>query len=96
MPEKRRKFTPEFREEAVQEVLGSGRAIAEVARDLAIHEGTLGNWVKVHRDNNPDAEPPLTVSERARLRELEKEVVQLRAEVSFLGKASAFFAQKYR
>lgn len=46
MPEKRRKFTPEFREEAVQEVLGSGRAIVEVARDLAIHEGTLGNWVK--------------------------------------------------
>ena len=44
MPEKRRKFSPEFRDEAVQEVLTSGRAIAEIARSLAINEGTLGNW----------------------------------------------------
>jgi transposase-like protein len=96
MPEKRRKFTPEFREEAVQEVIRSGRPIAEVARDLNVHEATLGNWLKAHREKNPESDPPLAVSERARLRELEKEVVQLRAEVAFLGKASAFFAQKYR
>ena len=96
MPEKRRKFSPEFRDEAVQEVLTSGRGIAEVARSLGIHEGTLGNWIKLHREINPESEPPLTVSERARLRELEKEVVQLRAENAFLGKASAFFAQKHR
>ena len=96
MPEKRRKFSPEFRDEAVQEVFISGRGIAEVARSLGIHEGTLGNWIKLHRESNPESEPQLTVSERARLRELEKEVVQLRAENAFLGKASAFFAQKHR
>jgi transposase len=96
MPEKRRKFTPEFRDEAIQEVLSSGRPIAEVARSLGINEGTLGNWIKLHRESNPEAEPPLTVSERARMRELEKEVTQLRAEVAFLGKATAFFAQKHR
>jgi transposase-like protein len=96
MPEKRRKFSPEFRDEAVQEVLTSGRAIAEVARSIGINEGTLGNWVKLHRENHPETEPPLTVSERARLRELEKENQQLRAEVAFLGKATAFFAQKHR
>jgi transposase-like protein len=92
--EKRRKYSPEFRDEAVQEVVDSGRPIAEVARGLGIHEGTLGNWVKLHREQHPGEEPPLTVSERARLRELEKEVVQLRAENTFLGKAAAFFAQK--
>ena len=54
MPEKRRKFSPEFRDEAVQEVLTSGRAIADIARSLGIHEGTLGNWVKLHRDKNPE------------------------------------------
>jgi transposase-like protein len=96
MPEKRRKFSPEFRDEAVQEVLTSGRAIADIARSLGIHEGTLGNWVKLHREKNPEAEPALTVSERARLKELEGEVQQLRAENAFLGKAAAFFAQKHR
>lgn len=96
MSERRRKFSPEFREEAVQEVLNSGRPAAEVARSLGINEGTLGNWVKLHRDRNPQAEVPLTVSERARLRELEKENQQLRAEAVFLGKAAAFFATKSR
>ena len=41
-------------------------------------------------------EPPLTISERARLRELEKEVRELRMKAEFLGKAAAFFAQEYR
>jgi transposase-like protein len=40
----RRKFTPEYKAEAVQFVLSSGKPIAEVARNLGIVEGTLGNW----------------------------------------------------
>jgi transposase len=96
MSEKRRKFSLEFRDEAVQEVLSSGRSVAEIARNLGINEGTLGNWAKLHRDKNPQTEVPLTVSERARLRELEKEVQQLRSEAIFLGKAAAFFATKSR
>ena len=40
---KYRKFTPEYRLEAVKLVLESSRPIAEVARELGINEGTLGN-----------------------------------------------------
>jgi len=43
-----------------------------------------------------DDEPALSVSERARLRELEREVRELRMKTEFLGKAAAFFAQEYR
>jgi len=96
VPEKRRKFSPEFRDEAVQEALSSGRPTAEVARSLGIHEATLGNWLKLHRETQQTSEPPLALTERARLRELEKEVLQLRSEVAFLGKAAAFFAQRHR
>lgn len=41
---KYRKFTPEYRDEAVKMVIETSRPIAEVARDLGINEGTLGNW----------------------------------------------------
>jgi len=44
MPERRRRFSPHLKAEAVQMVLETGRSIAEVARDLDIHDGTLGNW----------------------------------------------------
>ena len=41
MPEQRRRFSPQFKAEAVQMVLETGKPIAEVARDLGINEGTL-------------------------------------------------------
>ena len=96
MPERRKKFSAEFREEAVKAVIETSRPIAQVARELGIVEGTLGNWVNAYRREHAGEVPPLTVSERARLRELEKEVRELRLKNEFLGKAAAFFAQEYR
>jgi transposase len=89
-------FSPEYREEAVKMVLESSRPIAQVARELGLNEGTLGNWVNAYRRAHAGEEPPLTVSERARLRELEKENRELKMEREFLGKAAAFFASKHQ
>ena len=77
-------------------VIESSRAIAEVAREIQVNEGTLGNWVNRYRVAHADEEPPLSVSDRARLRELERENRELRLKAEFLGKAAAFFAQEYR
>ena len=93
MPERRRKFSPQFKAEAVQLVIETGSPIAEVARDLGVHDGTLGNWVKAWRDANPEPEPELSPVERARMRELEEENRRLRMENEFLKKAAAFFAR---
>ena len=90
---KYRKFTPEYREEVVKLVIETGRPIAEVARDLGINEGTLGNWVTKYRIDHPASED-LNISERARLKELEKEVAELKLEREFLKKAAAFFAKE--
>ena len=45
MTEHRRRFSPQFKAEAVQMVIETGKPIAGVARDLGINDGTLGNWV---------------------------------------------------
>lgn len=90
---KYRKFTPEYRDEAVKLVLEEDRSIAAVARDLGINEGTLGNWIAKYRQAHPVSEE-LNLSERARLRELERENRELRMEREFLKKAAAFFAKE--
>ena len=90
----RRKFTPEYKAEAVQFVISSGQPVAEVARNLGIVEGTLGNWVTKARENGQVTEPELNVSERAELQRLRKENQTLKMERDFLKKATAFFASQ--
>ena len=68
MPERRRKFTPEFKDEAVKLVIDTSRPIAEVAREIGVNEGTLGNWVnryRVERSKRQNREELSTVAGRA-------------------------------
>ncbi len=81
-----KKFSPEFKEEAVKLVIETSRPIAEVARELGINEGTLGNWVNAYRRDHADDEPALNVSERARLREAERQLREVKMENEFLKK----------
>jgi transposase len=89
-------YTPEFREEAVKMVIETSRPIAQVARELTIVEATLGNWVNVYRREHASDDPPLTMSERVRLREAERELRELRQKVTFLEKVAAYFASDHR
>lgn len=93
MPEQRRRFSPQFKAEAVQMVLETGKPLAEIARDLGIHDGTLGNWVNAWRREHPEPDQAITPVERARVKELEDENRRLRMENEFLKKAAAFFAR---
>ena len=96
MAGKYRKFTPEFREEAARMVVETSRPIADVARELGINETSLGNWVRAYRVRYADDELLLQLSERARLRELERENRELRMKADFLSKAAAYFAAEHR
>lgn len=90
----RRKFTPEYKAEAVELVINSARPVAEIARDLGINEGTLGNWVNAAKKRGEIKEKPLDINERARLKELEQEVRRLKMERDLLKKAAAWFASQ--
>ena len=69
-------------------VVETSRPIADVARELKVSETSLGNWVRAYREKHAEDEPPLQLSERARLRELEREVRELRMKADFLSKSS--------
>ena len=96
MAERRKKYSPEFREQAVRMVIETSRPIAVVAREVGILEGTLGNWVNAYRRDHAGEEPPLSIGDRARLKELERENRELRMQAEFLKKAAAYFAQDHR
>jgi transposase len=96
VPRNRRKFSPEFKDEAVKAVIMNSRPIAQIARELGINEGTLGNWIAAYRRDHVDEEPPLDLGERARLREAERLVRELKMENEFLKKAAAYFARDPR
>ena len=90
------KYPEQFRRDAVELVESSGRPIAEVARSLAINEGTLWNWVrdarqKKVRDGDPGA---VSESERDELQRLRREVIELRTDKEILRRAAAYFARE--
>jgi transposase len=91
------KYSPEFKEEAVQIALRSSKTISETARELDLNSETLRGWVKKHQKHSgPAAGKPLHPDERARLKELERRNRELEMEVSFLKKAAAYFARDPR
>ena len=96
MPRPKRDFSPEFRAEAVRLVIETSRPIAQVAKELGINPGTLGNWVNTYRREHAGEEPALGVSERAELAELRRRTRELEQENSFLKKAAAYFAKDHR
>jgi transposase len=79
----RRKFTAEFKRDAVELVRSSGRPIAQIAHDLGIYDSTLGNWVRQDRIDRGEREG-LTSQDKARLRQLEAECARLRMERDLL------------
>lgn len=92
-PRPRRRFSEEFKRDAVDLVLTTGRPIAEVAVELGIYDSTLGNWVRRHQDEQA-AGSGLDLDERARLKELEAENAKLRVERDLLKRTVAFWVKE--
>lgn len=94
----RRSFTEEYKAQAVAFVLVEGRPVAEVARNVGVHEMTLRNWVKKTKTSgaqDPD-DKGLDDSERAELERLRAENTELKMQVAFAKKVATWFAKDQR
>ena len=88
-----KKFSDEFKRDAVEIVRASGKPIRQVANELGIYDSTLGNWVRQDEINRGEREG-LSSDERERLRELERENARLRMERELLKRAVAFWVRE--
>jgi transposase len=89
----RRNFDREFREGAVRIVRETGRPIAQVARELGLHEGTLGRWVNLD-PRARDGEGPLSESEHDELNRLRRENAELAMERDGLKRSAALWVKE--
>lgn len=92
----RRKFSREFKIEAVRLVRERGVSVPQAARDLDLHENMLRRWVKEMSVDPTQAFPGngQMKPEQLEIDRLRREVAKLRAERDILKKAAAFFARE--
>jgi transposase len=96
MKKARRKYTREFKIEAVRFVIGSNMSISQAGRDLGINPNLLARWTKEFQNDNSEAFPGTghLKPEEEELRRLRREIALLRQERDMLKKAAAFFAKE--
>ena len=92
----RRKFSREFKLEAVRLVKERGVAVAQASRDLDLHENVLRGWM---RDLSADPQHAFPghgqmKPEQLEIEKLRREVAKLKAERDILKKAAAYFARE--
>lgn len=91
MARRRRKYSPEFKAEAVRLVEASGAPLTTIAQQLGMAHGVLSRWVEQAR---PSGRAPVAEDERTELARLRRENLQLKMERDILKKATAFFARQ--
>lgn len=94
----RRRFSKEFKVEAVRMVLVAGRKQVDVARELGINAEVLYRWTREHRADPKQSFPGNgALKERDRqVEQLQRENNRLKAELAFLKKVSAYFVKSPR
>jgi len=96
MEKQRKKYTREFKVEAVRMLTRSNMTVAQASRDLGINPNVLTRWKKEFANDNSQAFPGSghLKPEEEELRRLRRENALLRQERDILKKAAAFFAKE--
>ena len=89
----RRRFTAEFKAEAVRRLLEGGRGLSEVATELGLSPGQHGAWRNERLAAGSAEALAQRKAEQAETQRLRRENKRLEEEVEILRKAAAFFAR---
>lgn len=90
-----KRYTAEFKRDAVALVHSSGKTVTEVAREIGVSPEGLRNWVKQDQaDRRHGPAGTLTSDEKDELRRLRRENREQQQTIEVLKKAAAFFAQE--
>jgi transposase len=96
MSSSRRRYTAEFKAEAVRLLAASGRPAAQIARELGINEQTLHSWKQKARAADGAGVVPNRLTVEEENRRLRRENARLKEERDILKKATAYFANPNR
>lgn len=86
------KYSAEFKNQVVREVIDKDRTIAAVAESYGLVAQTVGVWVRQYRDDHPEPDS-VASSDSDVVARLKKELREAQMENEFLKKAAAFFAR---
>jgi transposase len=91
-----KRYSQEFKEQAVRRVIDNSLTVVQVARELDVNETTLGCWVTAYRKKASGEPLPAVMPEAEKMLELERRNRELEMENAFLKKAAAYFAREHR
>ena len=87
------RFSPEFEDEAVRQVVDRGHPVAEVAERLGVSAHSLYKWVKAIKPDKTDEQAAALIEARSEVLKLKAQLKRAEEERDVLKKAARYFAQ---
>lgn len=91
---KRRRYSPEYKQEAVRLVQQSDIPVSEIARNLGINDNMLRKWVKQATEPGTRAFPDHGNPRDEKIAQLERELREVKKERDFLRETAVYFARE--
>ena len=88
------RYTPEFKDEAVRQVVDRGYSVTEVAERLGVSAHSLYKWVKAVEPDKTDEQAAALIEARSEVLKLRAQLKRTEEERDILKKAARYFAQE--